>query len=273
MTYLAAKWIQGFRRINETSPPSKFLVDADSFPALRDFTLPTSRLARKINLTLEILRLSPNLHLKFDASEPLDRLAEDISSRASHITEAAISLQQEVMAYSNVQVTRANLRESRAIKRLAVLATAFLPLSLGASVLSMQNRLRNVHLILWDYVAVSIDLGVVVLFLFWITGPSKLPRLGPWFSKNVLFIGPETFETKLKVQVRRIVWRALTMPIFAMIIVAVNVGMFGSVEVGWKILGYGVAGVVGLFVLGGILYVAFSFLWYVFDEFDNWVLA
>ena len=60
------------------------------------------------------------------------------------------------------------------------------------------------------------------------------------------------------------------MPIFAVIIVAVNVSMFGSVEVAWKILGHGVAGGVGFFILGGILYVTFSFLWYLFDDFDNW---
>lgn len=62
----------------------------------------------------------------------------------------------------------------------------------------------------------------------------------------------------------------MTVPIFAVIIVAVNVGTFGSVETAWKILGCGVAGGVGFFVLGGILHVAFSSLWYFVDEFDKW---
>jgi hypothetical protein len=269
-TYLTTKWIQGFRRINEISAPGRYLIDEDGLPTLKDFTVPTARLARKIHLTLAFLRLPTDLHLKCEASKPLEKIAGDLSSRASHVTRAAKAVQQEVAVYYNDKVTRSNLRESQAVKRLAILASTFLPLSLGTWLLSMQNRFRDVHLVLWDYVAISIDIGVIVVLFFWITGPFRLPRLVPWFSKKVLRMDSEpTWRQEKKKRVRHIVWWLLILPLYALSIVAVNMGLFGSVEVAWKVVGYGVAGAIGFLILGGILYVILSLAWHFLHYFDD----
>lgn len=265
MVYLTTKWIQGLRRINETIQDSNLKVDADGLPTMRDFTHAAASLQERIHLLLESLNLSTSVPFYRSSSKPLDLAAEELSNRASHISRAAIDLQAVVTAYFNVQITRANLRESRAVKRLAVLATVFLPLSLGAGILSMQNRFTSIHLVLWDYAAVCIDLSVIVVTLFWITSPSKLPRLGAFVLDKLLYV-----EGKKKRKVWRIVKWSLALPALAVIFIAFNVGMFGSVDLAWKILAYGVGGSGAIMIIGGALYVAFSFLWKVFDDFDNW---
>ena len=47
-----------------------------------------------------------------------------------------------------------NVRESYSVKRLIIVASIFLPLSLASSVLSMQTRFVDLHLLLYDILGV-----------------------------------------------------------------------------------------------------------------------
>jgi hypothetical protein len=58
-----------------------------------------------------------------------------------------------------------NIKESGSIKRLTILATVFLPLSLASSILSMQTRLRDLGILLFDFLGVFVVTGCCAVLL------------------------------------------------------------------------------------------------------------
>jgi len=272
LVFLTSKWIKGLRRINEDVKKSSILVDEDSIPTLRDFVLPTASLAEKTTLLLESFDMSSSTHFNRDSSNPLDGVAEDLAVRSDHMKQCAIQLQALHSARLNEQSRRSDIRESNAVKRLTVLATIFLPLSLSTGILSMQSRLTKIHLILWDFVAIFLDLALIVLLLFWITESSRLPHLLHSFKRIcTLPYNRDVSEQRknLKGRIWNIVWWTLSCPSIVIVIVALNFGMFQPVQMAWKILGYGVAAGAGFLILSGASYVVFSLLWDWFDAHDD----
>jgi ABC-type multidrug transport system fused ATPase/permease subunit len=63
----------------------------------------------------------------------------------------------------NLYLSALNIHESHSIRRLTTLATGFLPLSLGASMLSMQTRFADLGLLVYDFVTV----GMLLFFLMY----------------------------------------------------------------------------------------------------------
>ena len=61
-----------------------------------------------------------------------------------------------------------NVRESVSVKRLAILASIFLPLSLASSLLSMQTRFVNFHLLLYDFFGVFVLIGSITILMHFI---------------------------------------------------------------------------------------------------------
>lgn len=63
----------------------------------------------------------------------------------------------------NLYISALNIHESHSVRRLTTLATGFLPLSLGASMLSIQTRFADLGLLVYDFVAV----GMLLFFLMY----------------------------------------------------------------------------------------------------------
>ena len=59
-----------------------------------------------------------------------------------------------------------NVRESQGVKRLTMLATVFLPLSLSSSILAMNTRFRDLDRLLFDFVGVFLILGSLALVFY-----------------------------------------------------------------------------------------------------------
>ncbi|KUL89638.1 hypothetical protein ZTR_00488 [Talaromyces verruculosus] len=139
------------------------------------------------------------------------------------------------------------LKQARNVERLTILATIFLPLSLAAGVLSMQSRFKDMGVLLYDFLGVSVLLGVfavavVVSLAFFNLIEEDVTKL---------------FKANIFKRIWRLVLWYLALHILAiglLILTSFTVGMFKNVVLGWLILGYGlVVAIGGPFVIG-VLY-------------------
>ena len=221
-------------------------------------------LAEKARVLLESLELPLGLHYHRNRSDPLDTAAEELMLLVRGMKDAAWQFQELRKAEREDRIQAQSKSESQAVKRLTILAAIFLPLSLTTGVLSMQSRLRDIHLILWDFVCICLDLGIIVFATFWISKPSRLPKalreIRSIYALTVSFAarGPRTEAHEN--QKWDTIWSVLSWPIVIIVAVALNFGMFGQAHIAWKILGYGVAASAGALVILGPLYVVLNAL-------------
>ena len=155
-----------------------------------------------------------------------------------------------------------NIREAEGVKRLTVLAAIFLPLSLSASILSMNNRLVDEPLQLFDFVGVFFVVSWLALLVYVLIvmfnklvsymnadnenaswGPGRWTRFVPVLTESprkLLVI--EKTETVLKYTVIPLLWTLLA--------VSFTISMvkdYGNdVRLGMKVLTYGIIGLLGL---------------------------
>lgn len=157
-----------------------------------------------------------------------------------------------------------NIHESQSIKRLTVLATIFLPLSLSASILSMQFRLKDLQLKLYDFLGVFTMIGTAALLLL------LLVRAMPSINKTFLFRGfsvslrelaclrlaPSLYKPSrywsanwliIVLAMLFVLWFAL---VWAVVLVSFMIGMVMDVILGLKILGFGLASLSGCALIG-----------------------
>ena len=140
-----------------------------------------------------------------------------------------------------------NVQGSGSIWLLTLLAFIFLPLSLASSVLSMQTRFAELHFLLYDFCGVLMIIGSLTVLIF----------LG--LKLTVVIIDQ---LTKLKVTNSRVlrmmnlmylpaatVIALLVFSLWALIFTSFIVGMIKDVSLGLKILGYGCAAYLGIFLL------------------------
>jgi hypothetical protein len=155
-----------------------------------------------------------------------------------------------------------NIRESISVKRLTILASIFLPLSLASSLLSMQTRLINLHLLLYDFLGVFFLVSsLAILIYFSVRVVLKLKstwdknQFLPWAAWKFTYRSP---TLKLKYQYKAIGLSIIYMSIWMVILTSFIVGMVFQVQLGLKILGYGFAGVLACvlcyFGLGHLLF-------------------
>lgn len=133
--------------------------------------------------------------------------------------------------------------ESRNVWTLGILASVFLPLSLATGILSMQSRLADLHLVLYDFCGVIVLLGTAVLII--ITLLKKYKALcecmmilthGSWYNMDFYPIFRYWF------------W-VFCFGACGLLSSSFIVGMTRSVELGWRILGYGVLAFGGMIIV------------------------
>ena len=126
-----------------------------------------------------------------------------------------------------------NIQESTSVKRLTILATIFLPLSLSTSILSMQSRFVDLKLKLYDFIGVFVIVGTVAVLILLIV--SAVPRIRSSMRHFRVSLRTRKLQAMLYWWLCGIIW--------AIVLVSFIVGMFRDVILGQKILCYGFAGI------------------------------
>lgn len=140
-----------------------------------------------------------------------------------------------------------NMNQTRNVELLTILATIFLPLSLAAGVLSMQSRLKDLGILLYDFVGV-----VVLLVAFAIAVAVSLI-----FFDLIQEHATKAFKAKTFQQIGRLILHYLALFILGIgliLLTSFTVGMFKDVTLGLLILGYGLAAAIGDPFVFGVLY-------------------
>ena len=212
-------------------PPWCIKTDQDGLPTAQSFVSQTDHIAEKTTLLLERLGLSSGTGYRGADTNFLEFKAEDLAVRTAHMTQLASQLQDSRLAKYNDTIVRANLRESRAVRRLAILASVFLPLTLSATILNIQKRFLDIHQALWDFAALSLDISLIALLLFGVMTPRGRSILG-----------------KVQHHTGRTLWWLLLVPA-AVTGVGINYGMFASSQIAWKIIAIGLPASVGFGVM------------------------
>jgi hypothetical protein len=129
--------------------------------------------------------------------------------------------------------------QSKNVIRLTILAAIFLPLSLSTSILTMNTRFADFHLLLYDFIGVFVLLGSITIFIYFtIFIVMKLSLL--------LNDIPEEFTSS---KPKRIVFPFL-IALWALITTSFIIGIVKDVILGLKILGCGLGGIFSIFYLG-----------------------
>ena len=205
----------------------------DLRPLIHEFTY-------KATLTSQCLRLH-NASIPCNTDDHVEVLAGELVSRIAEIDDLAEQYYVRTQNSVNWHISRVNLAESRAVKRLANLASISLPLTLSTGILSTQCRLVEQPILLWDFLTLCLNLGVIVLVILWVMTSRRLKTL----RKDVVFECRRLVPT-IKID-GYLPW--LIAPTLILTIVAFNFGTFASMDMGWKIFAFGAAGGFGFLVV------------------------
>jgi hypothetical protein len=168
-------------------------------------------------------------HVASSALTDLGNLEEDIASSRRQLTYHIEGLIEGVRTRSEYY----NTNQAENLSRLTILATCLLPLSISATVLSMQTRFADLGLLLYDLIGVTFLLGFITLTMF-------------LMSKKVLAVLPPLQFGRIGPQSCRLMLINLWMLLMA---VSCWFGMFNGVSAGLQVGGYESAGVFGILVL------------------------
>ena len=153
-----------------------------------------------------------------------------------------------------------NIQESISVKRLTILATIFLPLSLSASILSMQTRFANLRLLLYDFIGVFTIVGtaaILMLLLVRTVLKFKSTRVLKMFSPSIQWDIPgkwETWRSERPFKLRSVCFTVIYVLLWAVVLASFIVGMLKNVILGLKILGFGFAGALGTLLVCSVLF-------------------
>jgi len=161
-------------------------------------------------------------------------------------------------------VKNLSIDDSIRIKRLTILAAIFLPFSLASGILSMQTRFVALHLLLYDFLgvfllvasfAVLAYLAVKVLTVLSRKDHSWLiQKFAPW---KVRWWSSQANDAEFEFRLKSFLIYTLYFSIWAVTALSFIVGMVLEVTMGFKILGYGLAALVG----SCLLLIVLSFCW------------
>jgi hypothetical protein len=114
---------------------------------------------------------------------PLRDLFEDIRGSCAQLKKLVARFQAFNQRRYDLYLSTLNIHESQSVKRLTALATGFLPLSLSATLLSMQTRFADLGYLIYDFVGVGLllffSMGVVLVLLKLLLKTTDWKPFGP----------------------------------------------------------------------------------------------
>jgi hypothetical protein len=142
------------------------------------------------------------------------------------------------------------------VKRLTILAAFFLPLSLASSILSMQTRFVDLHVLLYDFLGVfCLVASIAILVYFILTEALRISKMEKWQRNEryalwkVRWWSSEADNDKVEYAMALFLKYILYFCIWAIITASFIVGMVVHVTLGLKVLGYGFAALIGTIVI------------------------
>lgn len=197
-------------------------------------------IAEDLNSTLESLLGVVRVGFEGDADGALEynAVAADLRGLSSDLRGKAGDLPKTLAHHLNFLEMRRSIRESNRLAMLTILASIFLPLSLACGILSMQARLKDLNYILYDFCGVLVLLLTLVPMILWFVRASvtNVSRISGWISvpRRSLVIA----------------FAVIILSFWFIILSSFIVGMAINVRLGGLVLGYGLAGIIGIALMG-----------------------
>lgn len=202
----------------------------------------------------------------------LQDLFEDIRGSCTQLQKLVARFQAFNQRRYELYLSTLNIHESQSVKRLTALATGFLPLSLGASLLSMQTRFADLSYLIYDFLGVGLllfcSMGVVLVLLkLFLTTKDWRPFGAKSLNIESLEVTPEQarkLKAKIFLQDKLVPWigRAILIGSSVFVLATFLVGMFRKVSLGLIILGYGAAAILGFLI--AVVVLVFVFFVFIF---------
>ncbi|KAF2996876.1 hypothetical protein E8E13_004898 [Curvularia kusanoi] len=194
-------------------------------------------LAGRIRSRLETDHVGPSAITDFIG---LEHFEEDVASNKREL----MYLNQELVAKERTRLDRYSNDQSNSVKRLTILATYFLPLSISATILSMQTRFSDLGFLLYDFVGVTLLLGFVALTIYTLSKKIMAFQKSMQDGDNLISIrGKSVRLTRMK----------FAYPTSLLLTVSFLIGIFKDENVGLKVLGFEAAGAFGVLILVALL--------------------
>lgn len=165
-------------------------------------------------------------------SAQLQELTSEIKGELSVATS-------ELEQLTRIMELRRGVKEFDDQRVLTNLASAFLPISLASSILSMSTRFKDLGELLFDFFAVSMVLGLVA-FSIARSRRANLRARERLFDRNYHKF-PRLTE----------LGRRFKYAFYILLTIAGLVGMFSSLQFAGRVLGFGFAGIVGAYIIAG----------------------
>lgn len=146
---------------------------------------------------------------------------------------------------------RRGIQEGNGLWILSILASIFLPLSLASSILSMQTRFVNLGTLLYDFC------GVVVLLITFVGFVIVVVRISASTGERLEDTNPHPMLKK----VLKAIIALSALFVWAIVLASFIVGMVQDVSLGGRILGFGMAALVGTLLVAACIMVAYFISW------------
>jgi hypothetical protein len=187
----------------------------------------------RMQIRLKAARVAPSA---IDNLTDLGNLEEDLASSKRELTYHIQGLIEEGRTRSEYS----NTNQAENLSRLTILATCLLPLSISATVLSMQTRFADLGILLYDLLGVTFLLGLIALTIFLVSKKLLAIRKKQRFTVATFYFGRIGLESSRML---------LVYPTILLLTVSFLIGMFKNATVGLQVLGYEAAGAFGFWVL------------------------
>lgn len=219
------------------------IIDANFFKALE-------AMAEDLTSTLEDLLgvIGVGFEGNTGATPGFNTIVADLRGLSSDLRRKAGDLPKTLAHHLHFLEMRRSISESKRLSMLTILASIFLPLSLACGILSMQTRLKDLHYLLYDFCGVVVLLlTLVALLLLFVKGSMTIvSKRSGWGSFRKKFVTGA--------------FAVIVLSIWAVILASFIVGMAVDVRLGGRVLGYGLAGLIGIPALMGIATLVLAYI-------------
>ena len=227
---------------------------------ISEFARATRDVAAASEATLKAIQLMS--HFTPEQQRAFDRRAFEIRLGQQDVRNMMKDLEDNVKDMMASAERSVNQRQENSLKRLTVVASIFLPLTLACSLLSMTRRVRELDALWWDWLGICFIIGFAIitgyrLSMWWNELMWRIRRRWAqqpfhdmWQRARNRVIKQEggngnKVKRLLPAVTRWTVWTSKYLFYFGAI-ASFLVGMFTRIELGARSLGYSLAGAVAL---------------------------
>ncbi|KAH8717047.1 hypothetical protein GQ44DRAFT_624219 [Phaeosphaeriaceae sp. PMI808] len=196
-----------------------------------------SNLAGAIDALVESLKLQP---MNTDETRQFQSLAVDLQSTCTDLKRIMATLSATLENHLRLFELSRGIQDAQKVRLLSILASIFLPLSLATGLLSMQTRFANLHYLIYDFFGVLVLLGSIVIVIL------IMLKTYLWWKELLLQLRRNSLFRKHIIPKSYIAFVCFFLLMWALFLSSFLVGMIRDVDLGLKILSYGVAAAVAV---------------------------